>query len=165
MCLGPILLFTTCKKYPENRLWFVNPEKLQPFEGYIKSYKVNGSDGLEDLNNFRNKKLIKRVEDFEFLERENSSDCHHCDNTGEIVTDGSLTIRFNYVLLNKKKQLQIYSDLGDMPTIPPSNETLMTKNIFVESGLVWDIIKLTRKGRLKIKTVHQGNTYEIEIGK
>jgi hypothetical protein len=39
------LLFTTCKKYDENTLWFKKPEKAFA-GGYLTSFNVNGVDSL-----------------------------------------------------------------------------------------------------------------------
>jgi hypothetical protein len=43
----------SCKKYPENTLWFKNPEKLLPFfDTHLTKYSVNGIDSLDLLNNY-----------------------------------------------------------------------------------------------------------------
>lgn len=47
-----IVLFSTCKKYPENNLWFKNPRKFSIIGGYITAYKVNGIDSLSYLNKY-----------------------------------------------------------------------------------------------------------------
>ena len=51
-CVVVIISFTlmTCKKYPENTLWFKNPTGIPVMEGYITSYVVNGIDSLNLLN-------------------------------------------------------------------------------------------------------------------
>ena len=46
------IVFTTCKKYEENNLWFKNPYKICPVNGYITEYKVNGDDSLLALNKY-----------------------------------------------------------------------------------------------------------------
>ena len=45
-----ISLFTTCKKYPENTIWFKNPTDIPVINGHITAYVVNGIDSLDLLN-------------------------------------------------------------------------------------------------------------------
>lgn len=45
-----MLMLSNCKKYPENTLWFKNPEKVYPIIGYITKYSVNNIDSLSLLN-------------------------------------------------------------------------------------------------------------------
>jgi hypothetical protein len=46
------LLFMTCKKYPENTVWFKNPTDIPVINGHITAYVVNGIDSLDLLNSY-----------------------------------------------------------------------------------------------------------------
>ncbi len=157
-----LLLFATCKKYDENYLWFKNPDKLTPFSGYITAYTINGNDSLEAMNKYivRAPQISnpKNLNNFEFI---NSSEKNQ-KNKVRIVTDNSETIDFDYAFSDKKKSVVINCGLGVIDQhLPVFKSTIMTKNIFIESGLKWHIVRLTKKGKFKIKTTYQGNTYEI----
>ena len=155
-----VLFFTTCKKYPENTLWFKNPEKLTPFSGRITVYKVNGVDSLDALNKYinRNALIIKNVREFDFLESYSKR-----ENSVSIVTDNTFIIPLEYQFVEKKKKIIINCGLGKSQLPPPNDGPLITKNIFVEDGLIWDIVRLSKKGPFKIKTKQNGYLYEIEI--
>ncbi len=63
--------FSECKKYPENTLWFKDPEKTYPLQGYITKYQVNGIDSLDLLNNYfgkypKNGGMIRDIRKAEF---------------------------------------------------------------------------------------------------
>lgn len=45
-------LFYSCKKYPENNLWFKSPKKIIEGVWYLESYKVNGTDSVT-FDNFK----------------------------------------------------------------------------------------------------------------
>ena len=49
-----LCFFSTCKKYPENNLWFKNPKRIAIINGYIYEYKVNHIDSLNGLNRYTN---------------------------------------------------------------------------------------------------------------
>ncbi len=59
---------TTCKKYPENRLWFKNPERIYPFQGNLTKYTVNGIDSLDLLNAYWGNQfgLVKDIRQIKF---------------------------------------------------------------------------------------------------
>lgn len=162
-----LLFFTTCKKYKENILWFTNPDKLTPFNGHIIKYTVNGEDSLDAFNKYirRNTGVITNLQNFEFTE----SDLYvKNSNSSHIIMDpnnGSQTLDLEYRFSNKYKKVVIYCSLGKSTLSAPNDGSLLSKNIFIERGLVWDIVRLSNKGSFKIKTNYNGDIYEIEISK
>jgi hypothetical protein len=160
------LFFTTCKKYPKNKLWFTNPDKLTPFNGHITKYMINGRDSLDAFNKYinRNTGVVKNIQDFEFTE----DHLYSSSNTSHIVIDpnnGSQVLDLEYSFSKKYKYMEIYCNKGKSSLNPPNDGSLLSKDIFIERGLSWEIIHLSEKGPLKIKTIYNGNTYEIEISK
>lgn len=148
-----LLLFNSCKKYPENSLWFKNPEKLHPFNGYITKYNVNSVDSLDLLNNFFNNKvgLEKDIKKSQF---------HSYSEKGRLYTDfiypnGFQSIPISYSFSNKKKYMFVQM---------MNDTTIFKKNLFINESLEWEIIRLARKGSFKLKTtLANGNSYEIQI--
>lgn len=147
-----VLFFSTCKKYPENTLWFKNPDKLHPFIGSITKYNVNGIDSLDLMN-------IYFVEKPYFFEKSIRKCNFYTHKDTEFYTlfvyPDALSVVVKYDLVKKNKKMIV--SLGQ-------DTTIFKKNIFISDATEWDIIRLNRKGPLKLKTtLDNGNTYEIEI--
>jgi hypothetical protein len=148
-----VTLFSTCKKYPENALWFKNPEKLYPFQGYITKYEVDGIDSLDLLSkyygnaygldkNFRNAKFAT-TENFKVI---------YC----RVVHGNSgLSSRIDYEFIKKKKYLHI--------SLSTYDTTIYKKNIFISSEVEWQIVRLAKSGAFKLKTKYNGKNYEIQF--
>ena len=158
-----ITCFTTCKKYPDNILWFKNPENLAPFNGYIKAYLVNGIDSTESLKNYLGSKFYVAAQYGATYDRiaVTESDAKNANRHQPYLkyyAYSTSQAEFSYKYLSKKKQLIINNNIRDT--------SLYKKNLFIEDGLTWDIIQLSRKNKkdFKIKTTHNNNTYEIHIG-
>ncbi len=147
-----ILLFSTCKKYPENALWFKNPEKLYPFQGYITKYEVDGIDSLDLLNKFYGNSigLNKKLREAKFLTTVNFKkiDCRVVHGNGNSSSVG-------YEFIKKKKYLHI--------SLYASDTSVYRKNIFINFDVEWQIIRLAKSGSFKLKTKHNGKNYEIQF--
>lgn len=132
-------IFTTCKKYPENRLWFKNPEKA--FKGgRIQYLNVDGADSLTYFSSyfgfdFRN----------EFIEYDSES-----NDLNSSHMFGDLSIK------KKSKNAYLYLRMNSSVT-NYTNSPLFTLN----NSTSWEIIKLTRKSALKLRTIKNGKSYEI----
>lgn len=154
-----ISLFTTCKKYPENTVWFKNPNDIAVINGHITAYVVNGIDSLDLLNlyyapilpNAANpfSKTVRDVKTEQFSARSQGSGYFDvsCD-----LFDGNLGFRWS----SDKKSINI----GGSPLPYYYNKQIFISN---RSGeVVWQIIYLDKSGKKsKIKTTYNGNTYEI----
>lgn len=142
------ILFTGCKKYPENKLWFKNPEQV--FKGgKITSYKINGVDKMPYFRNlyksFPYNWYGHSVEDvfelpFDYHSGEENFDSEY----------GEGSLKFS----ETKKEIEI--------AFKPLNSEYGAENIFV-GNLSWKIIKLTKTGFLKIQAKHDFKLYEIEF--
>lgn len=142
----------TCKKYPEDNLWFKNPEKLTPFQGYLTKYTVNSIDSLDLLNNYFGHAfgLPRNIRTSQFLTsvEKKQIDC-------VLNYSGGLENGMDYEFINKKKYLKIFFY---------PDTTLFKKNIFIDKEVEWKIIRLARNGPFKIETtLNNGNKYEIQI--
>jgi hypothetical protein len=141
-------LFSGCKKYPENKLWFKDP-KTTFKGGKITSYTKNGIDQMPYYRNlystFPYNYLGHSVDDifatsFEY----NSGD--------QIIKNeyGKGGFRFS----EKKKDIEI--------SFTPVNSDYGAESILVER-MSWKILKLTKDGVLKLRAKYNFNTYEIQF--
>jgi hypothetical protein len=132
-----ILFFlSTCKKYPENNLWFRKPDRIIEGHWHLKKFAVNGFDstGFDDVRMYTEK-------GFEFLE-------------GSIIF--SEQYQGGYQLANKKKSLSI----GAFESVSPVFYSKQ-KNIF-RDNLTWKILKLSRK-ELWLNVNNKDKNYEIHL--
>ena len=142
------ILFFGCKKYPENKLWFKNPEKV--FKGgKITAYTINGADRMSyfkalyrDFPYNYYGQSIPAVFDIAF--EYNSSDKEIKTTYGE----GSFTFS------ETKREIEI--------SFKPVNVDFGAENIFV-GRLSWKIMKLTKDGVLRIQAKDNFKLYEIQF--
>ncbi len=151
-----LLLFTlsTCKKYPENTLWFKNPEKVPVLKGYITKYEVNGIDSLDLLNKYFgvNPTIKNRnVKECEFQQYINYGRISGIWNLG-----GSCTIETDQHFLDKGKKIRLFQSI---------DTSCYKKNIFVSLYQVWEILHFptSKKPYFKIKTLVNNNTIIIQF--
>ncbi len=151
--------FITCKKYPENTLWFKNPYKIQLITGYISSYRVNGIDSLETLN-LHYKPVIP------------NTSYPYSQTDRNIIKEGIWTRSLNKItsniVTNLGKGLVKWNTNKKSVYITFTPDTMYyKKNIFVtKERLSWDILYLGKNGaKTKIKTTYNNNTYEITFEK
>ena len=139
-------LFTTCKKYPENTLWFKTPES-EFVGGKIIAYTVDGIDSIPmwdaiyaapPYNGYGNNVQIKDV-------------VFYMPHKGEL--DSNIG-RGSFHFYNNKKYLYMFFYMSD--SAPPNN-------IFVTIEGNWRVLKLTGKGDLRIQRTYNNKVYEIEF--
>lgn len=157
-----ILLFSTCKKYPENNLWFKNPQKITFMEGHLTHWIVNGVDSIDYLddyfeNDFNNNPYTHSFADLEFKSNTEKKEQYSCTvySPSDFQCLGNAILGIQYSYANKCKKIKITTiSLG-----------CYTKNIFIAQGLEWEIIYLDKKekGKRKMKTIYNDNTYEIQF--
>lgn len=147
-CVLILLSFNSCKKYPENTLWFKKPEKV--FKGgKITSYTMNGQDRMPYYRNlyavFPYNYFGNSIPDvFDMSFDYNSS----TGSFGNELGDG--TFKFS----KTKREVEIY--------FSPLNEVYGAENIFIHH-LSWKILKLTKTGQLKIAADYDFKRYEIQF--
>jgi len=157
-CIVALLLMSYgCKKYPENNLWFKNPEKLLPFfDTHLTKYQVNGIDSLSLLNKYfgHAPDLVNDIDEVEFITKRYSKNLHY--HYLRFTEDESRMIPFSYSFSADKKFIKIVSVVEDT--------AIFQKNLFIDGSISWEIVRLSRKGPFKIKSkLANGNQYEIEI--
>lgn len=141
-------LFSGCKKYPENKLWFKKPETV--FKGgKITMYTVNGVDHMPEVramyrdfpyNYFG--KSIPDVFDLTFS----------YDSKSETLSSDIGEGGFNFTAKGKDVQIGF----------KPVNDGYGAQSIFV-TPTNWKILKLTKSGQLKIQANIQYDVYVIQF--
>lgn len=159
------IFFTTCKKYPENNLWFKNPEKISLLQGFITAYTVNGIDSLDLLNSYYVPITANTIYPYYYM---TTHDIKKEEFTGPtenhgfyiVYTNLCEPIRFGYEHIDKKmKYIAIRMTVDTL---------YYKKNLFpgYSSNNNWEILYLDKKGeKLKIKNTYHGNTYEVTFEK
>jgi hypothetical protein len=149
----PILvlaLFTSCKKYPENNLWFSSPERS--FKGgKITSFTVNGADSSSLMNSMWNVDIAERS--FEVKRR----------SENEYVASGDFNGVINYLGKTQLNIILIPDNMGAFSTSGNYNPINSNGVSADRSDGRWDILKCTRKGQMKIRRTVNDRTYEIQF--
>jgi hypothetical protein len=142
------ILFSGCKKYPENKLWFKDPKTV--FKGgKITSYTKNGVDRMPYFKSL-------------YLGFPYNYYGHSIEDVFSIPFDynaGDESIKTEYGsggfhFSAKKKDIEI--------TFTPLNQDYGAESIFMER-ISWKILKLTKDGVLKIEAKYHFDTYEIQF--
>lgn len=149
-CLPVILLILIfgCKKYPEDTVWFKDPQKL--FKGgKITSFTMSSIDQMQPIRdlyaNFPYNYYGTPVPDVFQLP------FTYDENSQTISTDyGTGVFKFS----KNKKEIEI--------NFIPKNSDVGAQNIFIQD-LNWKILKLTTSGQLKIQADCNLRVYEIQF--
>lgn len=143
-----LFLFLGCKKYSENKLWFKKPESV--FKGgLITAYTINGVDKMSEIRkwytDFPYNYYGTKIEDVFLLPFTYNKD------ESSISSDyGSGSIKFK----SKGRYVEI--------NFKPFNVDFGAQNLFIEHAN-WKILKLTKEGQLRIQSVINVKTYEIQF--
>jgi hypothetical protein len=153
--------YTSCKKYPENTLWFKRVKKLEFFDNVkLISYTVNGVDSLAALNKYFGSKVFSK--DITSLSFDEIFDVHFKSNVPRINVpngnNGNYQLTFFYSYSKNKKKLEIVYDLMSY-----NDTAVFSRSFFVEQITEWQIMKFDPKGIRKIKTTINNNAYEMEF--
>ena len=160
LCLLLIGL-NSCRKYPENNLWFISPEKAFDSSRRLTEYTVDGADSLpmwdalyntgpdyngywpaDSSNPFIMKNIIFRIGD------------EAKDKTiASYIGSGS----FHYY--NNKKYLYMYFKMDNKG----HNLPIPKYNFFYTEESKWKILKLTKNGTLRIQRTYNNKLYEIQF--
>lgn len=156
------ILFTClmfgCKKYPENTLWLKNPNHYCPINGYITEYRVNGIDSLDLLNQYYNSNNImtvgKKVCDEKFSAVRVAK--YQFDVTCWFYRT---KYEFQHTKVTWSEDKKSITTFGHYDV---DSSIYFKKDILVKKTLTkWDVLYLDKKGKAKIKSTINGNTYEI----
>ncbi len=146
-----VILFTGCKKYPENTLWFKNPKNIHPIQGHITKYMVNGIDSLDLMNAyFGNCSGIKKDLRNAYITYD---DPHGYASRIYFGTSGcSSSTGISFFSKNKK-----YCKIDNV-----IDTSILKRKLFLDVD--WKIIRLAETGPFKIETtLTNGNKYEIQF--
>jgi hypothetical protein len=145
------ILFVSCKKYPEDILWFRNPEKQPVLIGYLTKYQVNGIDSLDLLNYY-----LQAVPHFSNM---NIRECRF----DQVINHGKISGEWTLGPLCSPSTFQEFKDKGKKIRISYALDGCIGRNIFLNQD--WTILNFPtkRKPGLKLKCIVNGNTYEIQI--
>ncbi len=156
-----VLTLSTCKKYPENTLWFKRVKKIKFFDNVrITSFTVNGVDSLSALNKYFGSKIVQKDITSTYIME--SYDENYGGNVPVFTIpnggNGTYHVKFFYDYSKNKKKLDIFYDLGIN-----NDTTIFARSLFVNEITTWDIIKFEPKGTRKLKTNINSNIYEIQF--
>ena len=149
-----ISLFNTCKKYPENTLWFKTPYSAINFT-HIKNYTIDGIDSIPMWNTIYNTPPYGGFPAHNELWDITAFSWRVDTKINEIYSDLGAG---SFHLFNNKKELYMFFKMytGIDGQIPKNN-------IFYSEESNWKIIKLTKDGNLKIQRTYNNKVYEIEF--
>ena len=144
----------SCKKYPENNLWFKSPESAFKGSHHLSAFTVDGVDSLPmwdalyttppNYNGYRG--LLKATNIY-------------MDNIEKI--SGYLSSQIGggtFHFFNNKKYIYIFFKMSTQLYTPPA-----TYNLFYTQESNWKILKLTKSGTLRIQRTYNDKVYEIQF--
>jgi hypothetical protein len=152
-CFFILITLSTCKKYPDNTLWFKNPKKVSPFYGYLKKYTVNGIDSLDLLNNYFGHAFGLVVKDIRRARFDTEKHRSGWLEAKWIVSGFTLPVGFDYL----RKNCYVHLSCG-------ADTSIFKKILFISPDIEWQILQLGKDPFKAKTTLENGNTYEIEIG-
>jgi hypothetical protein len=148
-----ISLLTTCKKYPENDLWFKSPESAF-VGGKFTSFTVDGVDSmpmwdaiynsLPDHNGYGTLNLDPREIFFSVDKTNGTISCS--------VGSGS------FHFFNNSKEIYMFFKMEEHPPL-----YFPKYNLFYTVEGNWNILKLTKSGTMRIQRAYNGKVYEMEF--
>ncbi len=153
---------TTCKKYPENNLWFKNPARAVDGQWRLVFFEMNGSDSLNTINVslIRDKKITFKLS--------GSSRLINKSKAGSISVADDSNFSGGWYLDYKSKHISIYfvNDKYEYYANDPSCTCYHFNNIFAtfRERVQWDIEKLTRH-EFWITTNYNNIFYELHFEK
>jgi hypothetical protein len=152
-----ISLLTTCKKYPENDLWFKSPESAFK-SGYLTAFTVDGEDSIPMWNS-----LYNTGPDYNGYWPPNSGFPFEMKEIFFQVVSGKTIESYigsgSFHFYDNKKYLYIYFKMEDKGHNLPKP----THNIFYSDESTWKILKLTKSGTMRIQRTYNGKVYEMEF--
>lgn len=145
---GLIILFSGCKKFPENTLWFKNPKDV--FKGgKITSFTMNDIDVRQKyIDLYKNfpynyyGSSINNVYDTEFTFNAGQNELN------SVIGEG--TFKFS----ETQREVEI--------NFKPKNWEFGAESIFL-GYLSWKVLKITDSGVLKIETTYNYKKYQIQF--
>lgn len=153
-----LLFFTTCKKYPENTLWFKRYSKIPVINGYITEYRVNGIDSLNFLNVYYKPVIPNSHPPYNKTIRDIRQEKFEAYNRKSVYWGVNCDLYYSNMSYKWKSKGRAISIAGSVDTLYYRKQLFLNTKGEIE----WDIQYLDKKGKkAKIKTTYNNNTYEI----
>ncbi len=131
----------SCRKYPENKLWFKKPEKVFK-EGRLTKFTVDDIDSIPRLNSSWGYDLT--AESFKLNKLEKSP---------SYELTGSFRGEIEFANNNK---------IVEFTPQPKTSNIFPNYNPFSNNSM-WEIIKCTNKGVLKLQRAVNGKIYKLQF--
>jgi hypothetical protein len=152
-----LMNLTSCKKYPDNDLWFKSPESAFTGLDKLTEYTVDGIDSMPmwdvlyntgpDYNGYwpadPSRPFV--MKDINFSIQGQTIDCY--------IGIGS------FHFYNNKKYIYIYFKMDDKG----HNLPFPKYNLFYNVESNWKILKLTKSGTLRIQRTYNNKVYEMQF--
>jgi hypothetical protein len=154
-----ISLLTTCKKYPENTIWFKSPESaIRANALNLKGFTVDGVDSLPMFDAiFNNPPYGGLPTPTAFIDV--TKLIWYLPNRGGVSEINTNWGSGEYHFFNHNKELYIFYNNDDTPSGSP------VFNFFYTRESNWKILKLTKQGELKIQRTYNNKVYEMHFNK
>lgn len=145
------IYFISCKKYPENDLWFKNPEKT--FKGgKLTDFTVNGVDSMPMWE-----RIYTTPPEYNGLyspfDTRTIEFSYSREGNGLSSNIGEGTLQF----INNDKDVSIFFSMIAAGTSDPKY------NLFYTKKSEWRILKLYKGGMMRIQRIYNDKTYEIQF--
>lgn len=155
-----LLCFTTCKKYPENTLWFKSASKAINADWNLVFFEINGNDSLNN-----NVKEISSNKVRFTLDNGNNFFLQHLG--GSIKVEGKPAFSGFWAISKNKKEIEILFNYDlENYTNQYSCICYNFQNLFAvyNEKQTWQIQKLS-KNEFWISTNYNGLKYELHFKK
>jgi hypothetical protein len=159
-CIFFSVFLITCKKYPENNLWFKSASKAIHGDWNLTFFEINGNDSLNN-----NVKLISDKKISFTLTNSNKLFLPHRGGDIKIIGDGNFI--GGWTISKNKKEIEIsftskYENVTNVSYCPCYN----LQNIFAayKTKIIWKIEKLSRR-EFWISTTYNNLNYELHFKK
>ncbi len=153
-----ISLLTTCKKYPENDLWFKSPESAYTY-GNLRAFTVDGVDSMSMWD-----ALYNTGPDYNGYYPPGQGGPLNPSAIVLQVTGGKLSSQIgsgSWHFFNNKKYVYIFFEMEQITNrFPPA---IPKYNLFYTPESNWKVLKLTKSGDLKIQRTYNNKVYEMEF--
>lgn len=155
------ILFSACKKYPENVVLLKRIKKIKFFDNVkLTAYTVNGIDSLALLNSYFGSEVPDKNIDHTYFQATEFDNKEYGGLFQFTYPTGVNKIELSVEYIKNKKHINIsFGRFGSWDT------SAFRRNLFVDNTTSWQIIKLDPKATRKIKKTVKGNTYELQFDK
>ncbi|MBI3521216.1 MAG: hypothetical protein HY062_17880 [Bacteroidetes bacterium] len=156
-----VICFTTCKKYPENNLWFKSPARVIEGKWKLCFFEINHNDSLNSNVNL----LLDKEISFK-LNYSNKILYKHHRGSIEVINGDSFEGSWNLTENKKNIEISFSNDKYEYYANDTNCVCYNFNNIFIKyhTKISWKIEKLNTK-EFWISTDYNNNYYELHFKK